>query len=530
MDEAANQYGLMRIELEHKQLFDQAFSTLHAPVSDYTFANTFIWREALKLSWVLIEGHLCIFTEVEGDLRMALPPIGEGDLKRCLKTCYEIMDDYNARVADTSHSVVECVSDELLGRYLELGFTAIPTGGDYIYSTQKMIDLAGGEYKSKRQARSKFLREHEARTAPLCPADVPACKRLLETWEARANAHGSSDDPYQRQAATLRRMDFMATELALETFKELGLVGMTLWTGDRLIGFTVGEGLGPLQSSILIEKTDLDVDGSAQYIFSEFCRQYWSQYPECNVGDDWGIPSLRWTKMSYRPIRLMGKHSLFPDRSRLVGWTPVHEPDTAQPVPLQSIPLLITEANPRHMTAAGIPGEGTPPVEIGPAVPEEIGALAALEERVFGKGEAITKRQLRHLLGSGRSIVAVARSADGRVVGWAIMLLRRHKRNQTARLYSLAVDPDFRGAGLGQRLAEYVLDKAEEKGITRCFLEVADDNERARRLYERLGFVPLAPLPNYYGEGRHGQRMLRVARAAEDRPPVGAFAPPIGLI
>src|SRR5690606_30516464 len=101
-------------------------------------------------------------------------------------------------------------------------------------------------------------------------ADISSCKRLLKEWQARADAHCASDDPYRRQAEALRRMDFMATELALETLEELGLVGMTLWVGERLIGFTLGEALGPLQSSILIEKTDLDVDGSAQYIFSEF--------------------------------------------------------------------------------------------------------------------------------------------------------------------------------------------------------------------------------------------------------------------
>jgi len=520
MDEAEKRYGLMQLELKDKELFDQAFSCLNAPVSDYTFANTFIWREALKMTWAYIEGHLCVFTEVEGDLRMALPPIGEGDLERCLKTCYEIMDDYNARVADTSHSVIECVSDELLERYTALGFTPVPTGGDYVYSTQKMIDLAGGEYKSKRQARSKFVREHNARTAPMSQEDVLECKRLLRSWQARGDAHAQSDDPFRKEAEALRRMDFMATELALDAIDSLGLEGMTLWAEDRLVGFTLGERLGPHQSSILIEKTDLELDGSAQYIFSEFCRQYWSELPECNVGDDWGIPSLRWTKMSYRPIRLMGKYSVLPDRSRLFGWTPSQD----------HVPLLITEANPRHMTSAGVPGAAAShlALDIGPARPDEFGALAGLEERVFGKEQAISKRQMRHILGSGRSIVAVARTPEGRVVGWAIVLLRRHKRSQTARLYSLAVDPDFRGKGLGHQLAEHVLDKVEEKGITRCFLEVADDNERARRLYDRLGFVPVTTLPNYYGEGRHGQRMLRVARAGREA--ALALSRPVGLV
>jgi hypothetical protein len=74
-----------------------------------------------------------------------------------------------------------------------------------------------------------------------------------------------------------------------------------LYAGDQLVGFTFGEMLGPDTCSILIEKTDRNFKGSAQYIFSEFCRQYWQHTHWCNVGDDWDVPSLAWTKASYDP-------------------------------------------------------------------------------------------------------------------------------------------------------------------------------------------------------------------------------------
>jgi RimJ/RimL family protein N-acetyltransferase len=48
--------------------------------------------------------------------------------------------------------------------------------------------------------------------------------------------------------------------------------------------------------------------------------------------------------------------------------------------------------------------------------------------------------------------------------------------------------PAHRGRGLGRQLLSACLDKAMSNGITRVELEVRADNERAIKLYERMGF------------------------------------------
>jgi len=45
-------------------------------------------------------------------------------------------------------------------------------------------------------------------------------------------------------------------------------------------------------------------------IFSEFCRQSWADRLLVNVGDDWGLPTLAWMKASYRPVKMLRKHTL----------------------------------------------------------------------------------------------------------------------------------------------------------------------------------------------------------------------------
>src|SRR5690606_24634811 len=107
-----------------------------------------------------------------------------------------------------------------------------------------------------------------------------------------------------------------------------GLRGMVVYVDNVLKAFTFGEALGGSQSSITVEKTDLECKGLAQFIFSEFCRTQWADRPLCNVGDDWGLASLAWTKMSYRPVKLLQKYVLRP-----VPSTKVSVPSQTAPPP-----------------------------------------------------------------------------------------------------------------------------------------------------------------------------------------------------
>jgi ribosomal protein S18 acetylase RimI-like enzyme len=49
----------------------------------------------------------------------------------------------------------------------------------------------------------------------------------------------------------------------------------------------------------------------------------------------------------------------------------------------------------------------------------------------------------------------------------------------------------MRGKGIGTRLLESVFDFARTEGFSSVRLDVVDTNPGARRLYERMGFVPV---------------------------------------
>ena len=305
-------WGLRPVELADRAVLTSCFACLADPLSDYTFSQLYTWRNSLRIGWKMIRGHLCVFANGTGDLTLLMPPIGDTGADAALVEAFEIMDTYNAARGVPDRSRVEYVSDELLRRLDRSRLSVKPMGADYVYDVRRMIDLDGGDLSSKRQARNRFTRNYTYRVeAYRADAHGAQCLALLERWKVHQDAqHLEETDA----SAVKRSKESIATALCLQTAADLGMRGMVVIVEEgrdaSIRGFTFGEQLGSEQSSITIEKTDLQTRGLAQFIFSEFCRLHWADRPLVNVGDDWGLASLAWTKQSYRPVRMLRKYAL----------------------------------------------------------------------------------------------------------------------------------------------------------------------------------------------------------------------------
>lgn len=65
-------------------------------------------------------------------------------------------------------------------------------------------------------------------------------------------------------------------------------------------------------------------------------------------------------------------------------------------------------------------------------------------------------------------------------------------------LLTLATAPDMQSQGLGRRMLRQYHDAALQRGGQSSFLEVAETNHIAIRLYESEGYTQTAKRPNYY--------------------------------
>ena len=290
--------------------------SLRAPLGLYILSTLHLAELAAHL-WKQVHGHLCVFANGSGDLTLLMPPIGDTGGDAVLAESVELMDQYNIAHQVPHRTRVEYASEELLARFDRSKLLVEPMGADYVYDVQRMIDLAGGDLASKRQAKNRFLRLYEHRAEPYRAANHLAdCEALLDEWKIHQDAQHLEDPGIN---CVKRDKESIATSLCLRHAEELNLRGLVIYAREAgssaplsLRGFTFGEALGANQSSITIEKTHLETKGLAQFIFSEFCRDAWSDRPLVNVGDDWGLPTLAWTKMSYRPVQLLQKFVLRP--------------------------------------------------------------------------------------------------------------------------------------------------------------------------------------------------------------------------
>ena len=78
-----------------------------------------------------------------------------------------------------------------------------------------------------------------------------------------------------------------------------------------------------------------------------------------------------------------------------------------------------------------------------------------------------------------------------------------------ADIMTVAVSPERRGRGLGDRLVDTVLDRARVRGAAAVMLEVRADNDPALALYRRHGFAEVSVRRRYYQPGDVDAVVLR---------------------
>jgi ribosomal-protein-alanine N-acetyltransferase len=141
----------------------------------------------------------------------------------------------------------------------------------------------------------------------------------------------------------------------------------------------------------------------------------------------------------------------------------------------------------------------------------DVDALVAIERACF-RGVYAAHRfdaaDFEYYLDQERARMLVAESGRrpiGYVLGWLGGGARRH----TSRILSIAVDPRGRRRGLARALVRRFVSIARASGRSVVRTEVWVGNDAARALFESMGFEGKRLLPDYYGRGRHGRRLVK---------------------
>ncbi len=289
------------VTLADKAWVDPIVLAEASPSADYNFGNIFLWDETYRQQVGRL-GDRMVTLLTYGDAPFFAWPIGAGDVAPALDemAAYAAAHGFPLVLRGVTEDHLPLV-ERIYGTRAQV--TEERDLWDYLYEAEKLDTLAGKHLHSKRNHIHRFEEENDWRFAPLTDEDIPACRALLDKWLASCG-EDESDGVEDEHRAICR---------AFEYRPPLGLDGGVLWAGNVLAAFSIGELAAPDTFDVHFEKADTDIDGAYPMINREFVRYIRSVHPQVrwiNREDDTGRPSLRQSKLSYHPDKMVKKYKV----------------------------------------------------------------------------------------------------------------------------------------------------------------------------------------------------------------------------
>ena len=287
-----------RFELSDKELYERYLFREAGRGCEFSFANLYLWG---RQSFAEMLGEIVLFSQF--DRRSVYPyPLGVGDKRLAL----------DAIIADSRARGIPCritgINGE--GRALieelypgKFRFHSDEGSFDYVYRIDDLADLAGRKYSSKRNHLNRFFEAHpDALAVPISDENIEAVRAMAAEWyEGRIKENPNADFEMER----------VALWRALRDYSSLGMEGLVLAEGERVLGFALASRLSEDTFDVHFEKALSEVQGAYPAINCEMAKHIRAKYPQIKYLDreeDMGIEGLRRAKQSYHPHHMVIKY------------------------------------------------------------------------------------------------------------------------------------------------------------------------------------------------------------------------------
>lgn len=283
--------------LEEKPLLEATFLKFPPVISEFTFTNLFIWRQAYQLRISHLENFIYLLSD-KGDQSFFFPPIGEGDRIESFRILLHYLREreISPKIARVPESMVTEIDWKENGMQVDLDRDQ----SDYIYLAESLIKLEGRKYHRKRNHIKQFKEKYSYEYLSLTPEWISECLRLETEW----------CDLRHCEVIPGLANESVAIKEALTYFDQLNLKAGAILIDGKLEAFTLGEPLNPETVVIHIEKANPAFDGLYPMINQAFLENQWSDYRFVNREQDLGEEGLRRAKESYFPDHMIHKYTI----------------------------------------------------------------------------------------------------------------------------------------------------------------------------------------------------------------------------
>lgn len=285
-----------RPELEDKDLIKTYLTEAGNRNCELTFANIYLWsREIYPVTYAIVEDTLCFLNEAE--TYSVTFPIGHGDKRKaieCLKQQFE-QESRPFRMHLVTPAQFQ-ILEELYGDKVRIEYDR--DAADYVYETEKLINLSGKKYHGKKNHINRFVSNHEHWSyESINEVNVDECIEMAKEW-GKLNDCDTNEE---------KRAELEIAIQGLKMMKDLDLKGGLIRTEEGVVGFSLGEEACSDTFVVHVEKAFAHIQGAYPLINREFARTEAASYTYINREEDTGAEGLRKAKLSYHPVFLIEK-------------------------------------------------------------------------------------------------------------------------------------------------------------------------------------------------------------------------------
>ncbi|MBR6669262.1 MAG: DUF2156 domain-containing protein [Ruminococcus sp.] len=287
------------IDISDKVWIDELLRKSDFMGCEYSFANNMAWKRLYDSKITRYKDFYisCAFN-TDDNIPSFTFPAGSGDYKDVISQLRAFSESIGKPLklwGVTRNGV------DILNEYFDNQFTCSldRDSSDYIYSTEKLINLKGKKYHKKRNHLARF-NEYEWKYSPITEKDFDDCILFCTHTYNEKNAVESHSG--------------IAEQFAINTyfnlFSELELKGGIIRINNEIKALTIGEKLNSNTFCTHIEKADSSYQGVYVGICNEFAKSAAVGCEYINREEDLGIEGLRRSKLSYYPEFILEKYEV----------------------------------------------------------------------------------------------------------------------------------------------------------------------------------------------------------------------------
>ncbi len=294
---------LQPLTIELAEQYSHYFNLSKTRIADSCPNSRFAWNCGYQYRYLIIEECLCLVSDggvfTNPHFTLPLGELSKEKMNKILLILNEIFETENWElrgmfIDEIYQEYFENLSDFDVNWEMDEDFS------DYVYETDKLINLKGKDYRSKRNHVNKFIREYPEFTyRKLQKEDREKAVHLVQSWCEEKDV--DCFDPIQSDRTPIDQL--------FSYWDSLTILGGAIFYNDDLIAFSMGSLIRDGEEAVIhFEKADPNYEGVYALINQMTVLSEFDETQIVNREEDMGDLGLRVAKESYMPIEKIHKY------------------------------------------------------------------------------------------------------------------------------------------------------------------------------------------------------------------------------